>query len=90
MLSKVSGSVWNRESGDMSQSKVSGLWIDGNWVRGTRSMEVRHKYHDRVLGEIDIPSQSQIDLAIRSAAQAARTMRLMPLHRRAQDIEFSL
>ncbi|MFO0921709.1 MAG: aldehyde dehydrogenase family protein [Pirellulales bacterium] len=68
----------------MSQSKVSGLWIDGNWVRGTRSMEVRHKYHDRVLGEFDIPSHSQIDLAIRSAAQAARTMRLMPLHRRAR------
>ena len=59
------------------------LFIDGQWVSGGPSLEVRNKYTDEVIGALPTARREDLDAAIAAAQRAAPIMAEMPANKRA-------
>ncbi len=60
------------------------LFINGQWVDGGPTMEVRNKYTDAVIGTLPVASRARVDEAIAAAQNAATVMAEMPAYQRAE------
>ncbi len=60
------------------------LFIDGQWVDGGASIEVRNKYNGQLFATVPAARREDVDAAIAAAERAAPVMADMPAHRRAQ------
>jgi acyl-CoA reductase-like NAD-dependent aldehyde dehydrogenase len=58
------------------------LFINGQWVKGGPTIEVRNKYTQEVFAILPSARQDDVDEAISAAKQAAPLMASMPAHRR--------
>jgi acyl-CoA reductase-like NAD-dependent aldehyde dehydrogenase len=59
-----------------------GLFINGQWVRGGVSVEVRNKYSQDLIDTVSSSRHKDVDAAIRAAGQAAPVLAEMPSHKR--------
>ena len=58
------------------------LFIDGAWVSGGESLEVRNKYTQEIIGILPMARQEEVEAAIAAAQRSAPLMAEMPAHRR--------
>ena len=59
----------------------SGLYIAGKWRPGAGQTQVTNKFTHQVIGSVATPSDSDLELALSSAA-GAKTMAALPAYRR--------
>lgn len=61
----------------------SGLFVAGEWIDGSDSLEVRNKFSGATIRSVAIAGAGEIELAIASAVRGATAMAKLPAHRRA-------
>ncbi len=60
-------------------------FINGQWTKGENgSLEIRSPYNGKKIGEVSLPSQSQIKSALKSAEAAQKIWAATPMKERAQ------
>ncbi|MDR3573700.1 MAG: aldehyde dehydrogenase family protein [Anaerolineaceae bacterium] len=60
------------------------LFIDGQWVNGSASLEVKNKYNGQTIGVLPTARREDVDCAIAAAQRARDGMAEMPAYRRAE------
>jgi acyl-CoA reductase-like NAD-dependent aldehyde dehydrogenase len=60
------------------------LLIDGKWVDGGSTLEVKNKYNGETIGTLPQARHEDVDAAIAAAEQAEDTMAEMPAYKRAE------
>lgn len=60
------------------------LLIDGQWVDGGATLEVRNKYNGQTIGTLPQARREDVDAAIAAAERAEDTMAEMPAYKRAE------
>ncbi len=60
------------------------LLIDGQWVRGGSSLEVKNKYNGEIVGVLPTARKEDLDAAIDAAERAESVMADMPAYKRAE------
>jgi acyl-CoA reductase-like NAD-dependent aldehyde dehydrogenase len=60
------------------------LLIDGRWVDGGPSMEVKNKYDGKIVGTLPTARKEDVDAAIEAAERAEDVMADMPAYKRAE------
>jgi len=63
------------------------LFIDGQWVEGGPSLEVRNKYNNELIAALPTARREDVDAAIAAAEQAAPEMAKMPAFKRAEILQ---
>jgi len=58
------------------------LFIDGQWVDGGDTIEVRNKYSQEVIGTVPGADEEHVGAAVDAASQAAPVIASMPAHQR--------
>jgi len=59
------------------------LLIDGQWVGGGSTLEVKNKYNGEIVGVLPTARREDLDLALAAAERAEDVMADMPAHKRA-------
>jgi acyl-CoA reductase-like NAD-dependent aldehyde dehydrogenase len=60
------------------------LLIDGQWVEGGPTLEVKNKYNEQTIGTLPQARREDVDAAIAAAERAEDTMADMPAYKRAE------
>lgn len=71
----------------MQQFENARLFIDGQWVDGGSSLQVKNKYSGEVIGALPTARREDVDSAIAAAAAASTVMADMPAYQRADILQ---
>jgi acyl-CoA reductase-like NAD-dependent aldehyde dehydrogenase len=61
--------------------------VNGEWRTGEAAFEVRSPYDDRVVAEVGVPTDADVEEAIASAAATFEESRRLPVHARADALD---
>jgi acyl-CoA reductase-like NAD-dependent aldehyde dehydrogenase len=62
------------------------FWLAGRPTTGDSEITVTHPYDGRIVGTVSVPTEAQVEEALRLTAAAARTAAATPLHVRADAL----
>jgi acyl-CoA reductase-like NAD-dependent aldehyde dehydrogenase len=62
------------------------FWLAGRPVTGDSEITVTHPYDGRVVGTVSVPTEAQVEEALRLTAAVAKTAAATPLHVRAEAL----
>src|SRR5207249_36854 len=62
------------------------FYVAGEWRTSDRTSEVRSPYDDSVIAEVSVPSDADVEDAVRAAVSTFEESRILPTHARAEAL----